>query len=127
MEGSKFNKYEDCPKCGYHTLNGLIPNYKAATYTSTGVGEKYKTVRFAIIQTFGTVVLPKAKQFFIRQQLLWWRFILLQAGMTAEVGWQQAEAGRQNLSRHMFTYEAPARLQVQYQSAAMMPYTSKLI
>ncbi|MCH5600060.1 hypothetical protein [Niabella ginsengisoli] len=59
--GNKFNKYEDCPKCKYHTLNKVyVKTLKAATYSSSGTGEKIQDCNNCDYkQSFGTVVLPK--------------------------------------------------------------------
>ncbi|WP_346236032.1 TPM domain-containing protein [Niabella insulamsoli] len=59
--GRKAKKYEDCPKCKYQTLNQVyVKTLKAATYSSSGTGEKIQDCNNCDYQqSLGTVILPK--------------------------------------------------------------------
>jgi uncharacterized protein len=62
--GRKFNRYEDCPRCENRTLNKVYTKtITAATYSSTGLGEKIQDCTFCKYkQSFGTVILPKLQK-----------------------------------------------------------------
>ena len=63
-KGRKYNRYEDCPRCTNRTLNKVYTKtITAATYSSTGLGEKIQDCTFCKYkQSFGTVILPKLQK-----------------------------------------------------------------
>ncbi len=64
FNGRKYRRYEDCPRCENHTLNKMYTKtITAATYSSTGLGEKIQDCTFCNYkQSFGTVILPKLQK-----------------------------------------------------------------
>lgn len=62
--GRKYKRYEDCPRCDNRTLNKVhTKTIRAATYSSTGLGEKIQDCTFCKYkQSFGTVILPKLQK-----------------------------------------------------------------
>lgn len=62
--GSRYKRYEDCPRCENRTLNKVhTKTIRAATYSSTGLGEKIQDCTFCKYQqSFGTVILPKLQK-----------------------------------------------------------------
>ncbi|MCH5715845.1 hypothetical protein [Niabella hibiscisoli] len=63
-KGRKHRRYEDCPKCKNRTLNKVYTKtITAATYSSSGLGEKMQDCTFCNYkQSFGTVILPKLQK-----------------------------------------------------------------
>lgn len=63
-KGRKYKRYEDCPRCENRTLNKVhTQTIRAATYSSTGIGEKIQDCTFCKYkQSFGTVILPKLQK-----------------------------------------------------------------
>lgn len=62
--GTAYKKYYDCPKCKFHTLTKTYTKtVRAATYSSSGVGEKVQDCEnCGYQQSFGTVILPKLER-----------------------------------------------------------------
>lgn len=62
--GRKYKRYEDCPGCKNRTLNKVhTKTIRAATYSSTGLGEKIQDCTFCKYKkSFGTVILPKLQK-----------------------------------------------------------------
>ncbi|GAB3015253.1 hypothetical protein GCM10027051_18760 [Niabella terrae] len=58
--GTRFKKYEDCPRCHYHGLRSKIKTLKSATYSREGLGQRMQACAVCSFeQSLGTVVLPQ--------------------------------------------------------------------